>query len=44
MIVFGFALTITGMALSSWLTVIVADAVTEARPDGDFAHVSAARA
>lgn len=44
MIVFGFALVVVLMTLFAWLTVIVADALTEARPDGDFAHVAAARA
>lgn len=44
MIAFGFVLTAALMGLSTWLTVIVADAVTDARPDGDFAHVAAARA
>lgn len=44
MIALGFAITAALMGLSTWLTVIVADAVTEARPDSDFAHVTAARA
>ena len=44
MIAFGFVLVMVLMALFAWLTVIVADALTEARPDGDFAHITAARA